>query len=200
MITTKAQEIKALETIKEILDNLGENSYITTAFDGCIEIAEENIEYDFAGSMKEMYENAVIDSQNLQQTNAEQSEEIKRLKNEIHSLENRLDKELEWKPYTESNNVSQEEYEHLAKDSTSRFLSEEEAKDLLYDWFGFAKEKVKIINSVNVYEINRHGYLRKVGTIERKPVYNATDWNYIRFNCGYGAYELWNGNIGLFSD
>ena len=53
MVSTKEQELKALETIKEILDSLGENSYVATAFEGCAEIAKENIEYDFATSMKD---------------------------------------------------------------------------------------------------------------------------------------------------
>lgn len=69
-----------------------------------------------------------------------------------------------------------------------------------YDWFGFAKEKIRIIRSVSTYEINRHNRLRKTGEIERLPAYNATDWNYIRFNCGSVGYELYNDQIRLFVD
>ena len=55
-MTTKEQERQALEQIRKIVADLGENSYIGTAFDGCFEIAEENIENDFACSMKQRAE------------------------------------------------------------------------------------------------------------------------------------------------
>lgn len=58
MTTTKAQERKALEQIRKIVEGLGENSYIGTAFEGCFEIAEENIENDFGLSMKGRCEEA----------------------------------------------------------------------------------------------------------------------------------------------
>ena len=48
MITTKEQERKALVQIKKIVDGLGKDSYIAAAFEGCFEIAESNIENDFA--------------------------------------------------------------------------------------------------------------------------------------------------------
>ena len=51
-IATKEQERKALEQIRKIVEGLGENSYIATAFEGCFEIAEQNIEFDAAFSMK----------------------------------------------------------------------------------------------------------------------------------------------------
>ena len=75
MAATKEQERKALEKIKKIVTDLGEDSYISMAFEGCFEIAEGNIENDFGCSMKqraessaaeaakykEMYESAVKD-------------------------------------------------------------------------------------------------------------------------------------------
>lgn len=57
-MTTKEQERKALEQIKKIVASLGEDSYIATAFEGCFEIAAENIENDFACSMKQRKEAA----------------------------------------------------------------------------------------------------------------------------------------------
>ncbi len=119
---------------------------------------------------------------------------------EIARLNEQLEKELEWQPYEDKDNVSQSEYEQLVNSAGTRFLSDDEAKDILYDWFGFAKEKVKIINSVCTYEINRHNRLRKTGTVDRHPAYNSTDWNYIRFNCGCIAYELFDDQIRLFID
>lgn len=58
MAATKEQERKALAQIKKIVEGLGENSYIGMAFEGCFEIAEENIENDFGCSMKQRWEAA----------------------------------------------------------------------------------------------------------------------------------------------
>ena len=50
MSATKEQERKALEKIKKIVSDLGPDSYLSTAFKGCFEDAEYNIENDFACS------------------------------------------------------------------------------------------------------------------------------------------------------
>ena len=57
-MATKAEERKALEQIKKIVEGLGDDSYIGTAFEGCFEIAVQNIENDWACSMKEKVEAA----------------------------------------------------------------------------------------------------------------------------------------------
>jgi hypothetical protein len=114
---------------------------------------------------------------------------------QIRELEKELERELEWKPLVDVDNVAQSDYEKLAKQSDTEHLTDEKAKDLLYDWFGFAKEKITILHSVPVYEVNRHGKLRQVGEIDRSPLYNASDWNYIRFDCGCMCYELYNDNL-----
>lgn len=57
-MTTKEQERKALEQIRMIVEGLGEDSYIGTAFEGCFDIAEENIDNDFGCSMKQRAESA----------------------------------------------------------------------------------------------------------------------------------------------
>lgn len=64
---TKDQECEALEKIKAILDTLGLDSYVGTAFEGCLEIAEENIENDFAFSMKQRVEAAVVENSRLKE-------------------------------------------------------------------------------------------------------------------------------------
>lgn len=64
---TKDQEREALEKIKAILDTLGPDSYVGTAFEGCLEIAEENIEDDFACSMKQRVEAAVVENSRLKE-------------------------------------------------------------------------------------------------------------------------------------
>jgi len=55
-MTTKEQERKALEQIKKIVAGLGEDSYLATAFDGCFDLAERNIDEDAAYSMKGRWE------------------------------------------------------------------------------------------------------------------------------------------------
>ena len=116
----------------------------------------------------------------------------------IADLEETLECEQEWKPHEDTHNVQQADYACLAVQHDTERLSDEQAKELLYDWYGFAKEKVEVLHSVPVYEVNRHGRLREVGELERVPLYNATDWNYIRFDCGYMCYELFNDNLRLY--
>ena len=51
-IATKQQERDALAAIKKMVEELGPQSYLATAFEGCFEDAESNIENDFGDSMK----------------------------------------------------------------------------------------------------------------------------------------------------
>ncbi len=55
---SKQQERDALDQIRAIMDTLGPDSYLATAFAGCFEDAEENIKNDFACSMKQRLESA----------------------------------------------------------------------------------------------------------------------------------------------
>lgn len=57
-MTTKEQERKALDRIQKIVAELGPDSYVATAFEGCFELAAINIENDFACSMKQRAEAA----------------------------------------------------------------------------------------------------------------------------------------------
>ncbi len=57
-MASKEQELKALGQIRKLVENLGEDSYIGFAFEGCFEMAEENIENDFACSWKQKAESA----------------------------------------------------------------------------------------------------------------------------------------------
>lgn len=124
---------------------------------------------------------------------------VEEYKARIAGLEEALEREQEWKPYEDKDNVQQDDYAVLAAQPDTKLLSDEQAKQLLYDWYGFAKEKVEILHSVPVYEVNRHRKLRKVGELKRIPLYNATDWNYIRFDCSRVCYELFNDNLRLFA-
>lgn len=76
-MTSKQKEREALEQIMRIVDSLGENSYIATAFEGCFEIAEENIKFDMACSMKNRKEAAEAAEDILRKKVAEQKELLK---------------------------------------------------------------------------------------------------------------------------
>lgn len=140
----------------------------------------------------------------IQKENAEN--EIARFQREIESLnesygkrvaelQKKLDKELEWKPCDGGTNYEQDRYEKLAGCVGTRELQEHEVKNLVYEKFGFAPEKVKIISEVSTYEANKYHQMRIVERYKRKPLYNATDWNYIRFDCAGWQYEMVNGSL-----
>ena len=78
-MTTKAEEYKALEQIKKIVSALGADSYIATAFEGCFEVAEGNIDNDFACSMKQRAESAERQAQQKIKEAEASKAEIKRL-------------------------------------------------------------------------------------------------------------------------
>lgn len=84
-MTTKEQERKALEKIRKIVEELGENSYVGTAFDGCFEIAEDNIENDFGCSMKQRAETAEekLEAASIIRGNLERENEDLRIKNKL---------------------------------------------------------------------------------------------------------------------
>ena len=200
MIATKEQELKAVEKIRKIVESLGTDSYVGTAMEGVLEIAEENIQNDFACSMKNRAELA---ERELKDTSSRLSGKINELQNTIEHLQiekkglqavntrllNELEEEEEWKDY---GRCPLERYKELSKSALSRVLDDE-----YYHLYGFAEEKIAIIRDVPICQINRHGKIRITGTEIREPIYASTDWNYIRFSvCGLG-YELYNGNLSV---
>lgn len=115
----------------------------------------------------------------------------------IDHLTAELDLELEWKPSTGTGtNMEQSRYEELS--SAGRIMTDEEAKAFIADECGFAPEKIHILHEVSTYEVNKHHRLRKSGTFDRAPVYESTDWNYVRFDCASFMYELVNGELEFY--
>lgn len=84
---TKDQEREVLKKIKELIDSTGSDSYIEAAFDGCIELAEENITNDFLSSYKEIADRAHTAELTAKAVQQDQAEIIKRLEQEIKDLE-----------------------------------------------------------------------------------------------------------------
>lgn len=126
----------------------------------------------------------------------------------IADLQAQLDKELEWKPSEGTGtNMSQASYEDLLACCTGdhgdpHVMSEDEARQLVAEEFGFNPERIEIITTVHTYEVNKHHQLRKAATFTRQPLYDATDWNYVRFNVrGAGCtwtYEMVNGELETY--
>lgn len=90
MMATKEQELKALEKIRKIVADLGEDSYIGMAFEGCFEIAEDNIGNDFGCSMKQRWEKAQKDAEYFQQTASNLSNDLEKANEEIQRLRKRV--------------------------------------------------------------------------------------------------------------
>lgn len=119
---------------------------------------------------------------------------VKRMADRIAELTAELDKELEWKDSDSAGTrFEQSRYEELS--SAGRVLTDALAKSKVAECFGFAPEMVDIIYSVKAYQMDKHHRLREKETFERPPVYNATDWNYIRFNVRGWQYEMVNGQL-----
>lgn len=96
MISTKDQEREALNQIKEIVAGLGEGSYVAAAFEGCFEIAEDNIGNDFARSMKQIADSAREDLETVYKENRKLERKVQdqaKVLNEFNEERERLNKE-----------------------------------------------------------------------------------------------------------
>lgn len=90
MIATKEQERKALSQIGKIIDSLGENSYVGTAFTGCFEIAADNIENDFGNSLQAKLDNAYAQVARVDNERSALAAENKKLKEMLTEASARL--------------------------------------------------------------------------------------------------------------
>lgn len=174
----------------------------------------EEAYYDFNGN-KDEFCKAFVKNGGEKKIYEARAEEIVQLKSELVEMEKQhkteleareeqiakltaeLDRELEWKPSDGAGtNMEQKRYEELAK--YGKAMTDEEAKAFIADECGFYPEKIRILHEVNTYEVNKHRRLRKSGTFDRAPVYEATDWNYVRFDCACFMYELVNGELRFY--
>lgn len=91
MCTTKEQERKAIEKIREIIASIGGiDSYTGKALEGCLELAEENISNDFWLSFKEKAENATANELKYRAEAQEAKEESEKAKTKIERLQAEL--------------------------------------------------------------------------------------------------------------
>ena len=87
---TKQQERDTLAAIMQMVEELGPNSYLATAFAGCFEDAEENIENDFAFSMKERYESSKKDADYFHEAANTFSNDLDKARDEIAAIKAEL--------------------------------------------------------------------------------------------------------------
>ena len=83
-IATKQQERDTLAAIRKMVEELGPQSYLATAFEGCFEDAEQNIEDDAAYSMKARLE---IQAQRA----IERGHEVDRLKADLTAAQSKIE-------------------------------------------------------------------------------------------------------------
>lgn len=144
---------------------------------------------------------------NMRNTDAQHEAEKTRkiMEERIAKLEQALEREQEWQPYESPNNVRQADYKQLAQGAETgsgcRYMTDAEAIAWICEEFDFNPDKITIIHEIDDYEVSRHRLLRKTGRkIDRRPVYCATDYHYIRFNTSCWYYEVWNGQLRPFYD
>ena len=175
----------------------------------------EDAYYHFNGSKDDFCKSWLADSGILKAAQA-RAEKINQLRSElleldranrmetddyerrIEQLKAQLDRELEWELCADAGTrMSQRAYEDLAGAGTA--MTDEEAKAFIANECGFDPEKVVILHEVSTYEVNKYRQLRPAARFTRQPIYNATDWNYIRFDCACFMYELVNGELHFYS-
>lgn len=197
-MTTKAQERKALELIRRTIEAMGEDSYIGAAFEGCLELAEQNITDDTMYSMSERWQTAQAELKTIKAKLAKAEAERDALAKELERAEG-------WREYEDPHNAKQSFYAELERDISlgcAHEMSDSEARELIAKEFGFALERIVIVHEVARLEISCQRRTRVNGSYNRKAIFAAWDYNYIRFNIiGHGtprAYEMINGEFHAF--
>lgn len=127
-MATKAQERKALEQIRKIVEGLGEDSYIGKAFEGCFDDAESNIDNDFWNSMAQRYKGMLgKEMENVKKIKwlEDQNEEVKQ-----KLLEAKEDTQ-EWIKKYDRLHEKANEYANSAKEHWNNFREQEDKVEAL---------------------------------------------------------------------
>ncbi len=120
-MATKAEELKALEQIRKIVEGLGADSYIGIAFEGCFDDAEENIRNDFALSMNDRWQNAEQRAEKLNASLIIEKAETKRLRDQLEKAEE----------MARQNSKREIEYHNSAIENWNRFREQEDKADAM---------------------------------------------------------------------
>lgn len=142
---TKQQEREALNRIKKILADAGEDSYIGIAFAGCVSDAEANIENDWALSMLERWKS----TEKKLEAAETQVAQVEALRAERNALRTELDKRnaqyanLMKKSVEDLDSQKSEEHAALERARSRADAAEAEIirlKAKLYDFMTAAKD------------------------------------------------------------
>lgn len=120
-MATKAEERKALEQIQKIIEGLGTESYIGKAYEGCAEIARDNIDSDFWNSMKDQRDSATKREFEATQKAQELSDEVKKLNEEKD----------DWKSCAEKLRGNWREAKDMATENWNKFREQEDKVEAL---------------------------------------------------------------------
>lgn len=125
---------------------------------------------------------------------------VQKLAKQNDYLCTKLQQEQEWQPYELPQSYKQADYDKLNACDGRKELTDREAVNMIADEFGYNPSKIVIKHSAPRYEKNRHGELRGLVSTERKALFDAWDWNYIRFSVCDITYEMQNGELVKIGD
>ena len=91
---TKQQEREALDKIRKIVEQLGPDSYLATAFEGCFGLAAENIDNDWACSMADRARSAEMRAEELEDKLAESVKDYEAAHAAAHAVAEEKDAEI----------------------------------------------------------------------------------------------------------
>ena len=117
-MATKEQERKTLTEIEKMVLGLGVGSYIATAFEGCWEIAQDNIENDYGNSMKKQRDMTCDQLESAMNTIKSMKEELDRRNEAIKTLRKSVA------------NLSESDKDHLIKQSNAEKIASEHIQKL----------------------------------------------------------------------
>lgn len=127
-LATKRNERETLEAIRQMVADLGEGSYLATAFQGCFEIAEQNIEFDFADSLQGRLE---IAEQKLREEIDEKQQARDEAQRTIKGLEEKLaESQKDWEAAHAANHVLADQKDAEIAALQAKVLSEDDLEDL----------------------------------------------------------------------
>ena len=133
---------------------------------------------------------------------SKKDDEIGELKTRLERLQADLDRAEGWTAH-EISQMHQDDYNRLR--SCGREMTESEAWEYIAEEFGFNSDRVQILRQIPTYQINKDKTnTRQNGKVSRPPVYDATDYLYVRFDVhgagGTWQYEAVNGELYQYYD
>ena len=168
-MTTKEQERQAIEKIRKIVKELGENSYVGFAMEGVLELAEDNIREDTAYSMKKnaeiAWERAEKESKLLnaelgtaKKITEENNKAIAKLKADIYKLKaNEVPEELIKEMY------------NMAYDKEAEMIEKmEETADQMADASIAGEDVQKFAEDYKAQKEKRNRYAKMMDTLDAR--------------------------------